>query len=156
MPVGDIEIVEVDPAHDDARRCLQAYEAELNERFDTGYALDRTLPLGADDLRSPAGHFLVAYRDGEAVGCGGLKLHGAAPAEIKRVWVAPGARGVGLARRLVDELEAQARSAGAPAVELDTNRALVEAIAMYRRLGYVEVEPFNEEPFAHHWFRKDL
>jgi len=61
-----------------------------------------------------------------------------------------------VARRLLAELEDRARAAGARAVRLDTNRTLVEAIAMYRKLGYVEIEPFNEEPYAHHWFEKDL
>ena len=149
-------MVEVDPAHEDAQRCLRAYEAELNGRFDAGFDVDAALPLPADELRAPAGCFLVAYRDGEPVGCGGLKLHGQEPAEIKRVWVDARVRGVGLARRLLADLEARARAAAAPAVQLDTNRTLTEAIAMYRKLGYVEVEPFNDEPYAHHWFQKDL
>ena len=151
-----MDIRELDPAHGDAQRCLRAYEVELNERFDAGFDVGAALPLPADELRAPAGCFLVAYRDGEPIGCGGLKLHGADPAEIKRVWVDPRARGLGLARRLIAALEDRARDGGAPAVQLDTNRSLVEAIAMYQTLGYVEVEPFNDEPYAHHWFQKDL
>ena len=151
-----MDIREIDPAHEDAQHCLRSYEAELNERFDTGFDVDAALPLPVDELRAPAGSFLVAYRDGQPVGCGGLKRHGRDPAEIKRLWVDPQARGTGLARRLVAELEERARSAGAPAVQLDTNRTLVEAIAMYRNLGYREIEPFNQEPYAHHWFQKDL
>jgi GNAT superfamily N-acetyltransferase len=154
--VGDVQIRVVDPAEGDAQRCLQAYEAELDERFETGYGFDSTLPLPVDELREPAGVFLVAYRDDEPVGCGGLKLHGDDPAEVKRVWVAPEARGLGLARQLMAELEDRARAAGAPAVQLDTNRTLTEAIAMYRALGYVEVDAYNDEPYAHHWFRKPL
>jgi ribosomal protein S18 acetylase RimI-like enzyme len=154
--VADVDIREVAPAEEGAQQCLHAYEAELDERFDTGFDVDAALPLPADELRAPVGCFLVAYRDGAAVGCGGLKLHGTGPAEIKRVWVDPSARGLGLARRLLDELEDRARAAGAPAVRLDTNRTLVEAIAMYRKLGYVEIAPFNQEPFAHHWFEKVL
>jgi ribosomal protein S18 acetylase RimI-like enzyme len=65
-------------------------------------------------------------------------------------------RGLGLGRRLLSELEQEARSRGARAVRLDTNRALVEAIAMYRAAGYEEVDAFNEEPVAHHWFEKAL
>src|SRR5436190_14727197 len=156
LPMGDVDLRVVDPADDDAQRCLRAYEAELHERFDAGFEVGSALPLPADELRAPAGCFLVAYRDGEAVGCGGLKLHGSAPAEIKRLWVDRAARGIGLARRLLTELEHRARAAGAPAVELDTNRTLTDAIGLYRATGYVEVEPFNDEPYAHHWFRKDL
>ena len=154
--VGEVTIEVVDPSDDDAQRCLRAYEAELDERFDVGFEVDSALPLPADDLRAPAGCFLVAYRDGEAIGCGGLKLHGTDPAEIKRVWVHRSARGLGLARRLLTELEDQARAAGAPAVQLDTNRTLTEAIALYRKTGYVEIEAFNDEPYAHHWFQKIL
>jgi ribosomal protein S18 acetylase RimI-like enzyme len=72
------------------------------------------------------------------------------------MWVAESARGLGIGRRLLAELEARAAQSGAPAVRLDTNRALVEAIAMYRSAGYVEVPAFNDEPFAHHWFEKRL
>ncbi len=146
----------VDPGDDDAQRCLRGYEAELNDRFDAGFEVDAALPLPADDLRVPAGCFLVAYRDGEAIGCGGLKLHGPDPAEIKRVWVDRSARGLGLAGRLLAELEDRARAAGASAVRLDTNRTLTEAIALYRKTGYLEIEAFNDEPYAHHWFEKTL
>lgn len=72
------------------------------------------------------------------------------------MWVAPEARGLGVGRRLLEELERLARDRGAAAVRLETNRALTEAIALYRRTGYVEVEAFNEEPYAHHWFEKRL
>ena len=113
-PVREVTIEVVDPADDDAQRCLRAYEAELNERFDGGFEVDSALPLPADELRPPSGCFLVAYRGGEAVGCGGLKLHGDDPAEIKRVWVDPAARGLGLARRLMRELEDRARARRAP------------------------------------------
>jgi ribosomal protein S18 acetylase RimI-like enzyme len=154
--VEPVIIEEVDPAGEDAQQCLRAYQAELDERFDTGFAVDSALPLPADDLRAPAGCFLVAYRDGGVIGCGGLKLHGADAAEIKRVWVAGAARGTGVARRLMAALEERARAAGAPAVQLDTNRTLTEAIALYRRLGYREIDAFNDEPYAHHWFQKDL
>ncbi len=72
------------------------------------------------------------------------------------MWVAESARGLGIARRLLTALEADALRSGARAVRLDTNRRLVEAIAMYRSAGYVEVPAFNNEPFAHHWFEKTL
>ena len=65
-------------------------------------------------------------------------------------------RGLGLGRRLVAELERRAAEAGATTVRLDTNGALTEAIALYRSSGYEEVEPFNDEVYAHHWFAKPL
>ncbi len=68
----------------------------------------------------------------------------------------PAVRGLGLGRRLLAELEAHAADGGARAVRLETNRALQEAIAMYRAAGYREVAAFNDEPYAHHWFEKAL
>jgi ribosomal protein S18 acetylase RimI-like enzyme len=72
------------------------------------------------------------------------------------MWVAPSARGLGLGRRLLGELEARAAGAGARVVQLETNGSLSEAIALYRAAGYREVPPFNDEPYAHHWFEKAL
>ena len=72
------------------------------------------------------------------------------------MWVADAVRGLGIGRRLLAELEGYAASAGARTVRLETNRALTEAINMYRKAGYAEVPAFNDEPFAHHWFEKHL
>ena len=90
------------------------------------------------------------------VGCGALKFHAAAPAELKRMWVAPEARGLGLGRRLLSVLETHATAAGARVIHLETNRTLKEAISLYRSAGYEEVAAFNDEPYAHHWFEKRL
>ncbi len=103
-----------------------------------------------------AGAFLLATLRGEPAGSGALKFHGAEPAELKRMWVAAHVRGLGLGRRLLDELERCARDNGARAVRLETNQSLTEAIALYRSAGYVEVDAFNGEPYAHHWFEKRL
>jgi ribosomal protein S18 acetylase RimI-like enzyme len=104
----------------------------------------------------PAGLFLVATLHSEAVGCGGLKFHGDAPAEVKRMWVAPAARGLGLGRRLLSELEAHAAAYRVSVLRLETNGSLAEAISLYRTSGYREVDAFNDEPYAHHWFEKIL
>lgn len=145
-----------DPTSDDARYCVDAYFDELDGRFESGFDPERSLSADADDLTEPEGLLLLARLHGEPVGCGALKLHENEPAEIKRMWVAPSARGLGLGRRLLDELEEQARVRGAAKVRLETNRTLTEAISLYRSAGYEEVEPFNEEPYAHHWFEKRL
>jgi DNA-binding MarR family transcriptional regulator/GNAT superfamily N-acetyltransferase len=144
------------PRSADARWCVTQYFLELHERFDVGFDPARSISAEADELTPPAGALIVARLRGAPVGCGALKLHGDAPAEIKRMWVAPEARGLGLGRRLLHELEARARRAGAPAARLETNRNLTEAISLYRRSGYVEVEACNDEPYAHHWFEKGL
>jgi ribosomal protein S18 acetylase RimI-like enzyme len=72
------------------------------------------------------------------------------------MWVSSSARGLGLGRRLLGELETAAARGGATIVHLETNRALTEAIALYRSAGYREVPAFNDEPFADHWFEKRL
>ena len=76
--------------------------------------------------------------------------------EIKRMWTAPGARGLGIARRMLRALEEKARQAGLTRLQLETNRTLSEAQGLYRKEGYEEVAPFNAEPYAHHWFEKRL
>lgn len=151
-----VRITEVDPASPAAEACLRAYYLELDRRFDAGFDPERTLPAAAAEMRPPSGTFLVAWRDGEAIGCAGLKLPEPGVAECKRMWVAESARGGGLGRRLLDEVVDRARAAGAATLRLDTNRNLAPAIAMYRAAGFVEVPAFNDEPYAHHWFARDL
>jgi DNA-binding MarR family transcriptional regulator/GNAT superfamily N-acetyltransferase len=151
-----VEIRPVDPEDADARRCLDAYFAELNRRSESGFDPAAGVTAEPHELRPPAGVMLLAYLGGEPVGCGALKHHPGAPSDIKRMWVADAARGLGLGRRLLTELEACAAANGARAVRLETNRNLHEAIALYRTAGYVEVAAFNAEPFADHWFEKRL
>jgi DNA-binding MarR family transcriptional regulator/GNAT superfamily N-acetyltransferase len=144
------------PTTADAKWCLRQYFAELNTRFDGGFDPFRSISADADDLTRPAGALVLARLRSRPVACGALKFHGNEPAELKRMWVEPSARGFGLGARLLRELERLARLSGARVVRLETNRALREAIALYRRSGYVEVAPFNDEPYAHHWFEKRL
>jgi len=151
-----VTIAPEDPTTAEAAWCLEQYFAEIDVRFEGGFDRKRCRPLEAPEMMPPAGLLLIARLRGEPVGCGALRLHNSAPAEIKRMWVAPAARGLGLGRRLLGELEERAWLAGARVVHLDTNRALTEAIALYRRSGYREVSPFNDEVHAHHWFEKEL
>jgi GNAT superfamily N-acetyltransferase len=151
-----VEIAPIDPAHPQARHCINEYFAELNRRFDAGFDPTQSISADEDELRPPAGLLLVARLRGEPIGCGALKFHDDAPTELKRMWVAKSARGLGVGRRLLSELEKRAAENGARTVRLETNRSLVEAISLYRSAGYVEVAPFNSEPYAHHWFERDL
>ena len=144
------------PASRDVQWCLQQYFAELNERFESGFDPRIALPTDAPELTPPAGAWIIARLHGRPVGCGAVKLQGNGAAYLKRMWVSREARGIGLGRRLLAELESWARHAGAARVQLETNRALSEAIALYRASGYVEVPAFNAEPYAHHWFEKPL
>jgi GNAT superfamily N-acetyltransferase/DNA-binding MarR family transcriptional regulator len=144
------------PADPRARSCVRAYARDIAQRFDGGFDPARSNPVHDEELLPPAGVFLLATLNAEPVGCGAVKLHREAPAEIKRVWVADTVRGLGLGRRLLGALERYAADRGRTAVRLDTNRTLVEAIALYRSAGYSEIEPYNTEPYAHHWFEKKL
>jgi ribosomal protein S18 acetylase RimI-like enzyme len=151
-----VHVAVEDPGSDDAQWCVQQYFTELSARFNTGF--DPSLSISADiaELTPPAGLFLIARMEGRPVGCGALKLHPGAPAELKRMWIARDARGMGLGRRLLAELEEHAGDAGVEILRLETNESLAEAIALYRSSGFLEVPAFNDEPYAHHWFEKRL
>src|SRR5262245_44749182 len=151
-----VEIRDVDPNHPDARQCFRAYFAELDARSESGFDPAAGISAEPHELTPPAGCLVIAYLHGEPVGCGAVKHHPGEPSEIKRMWVSASARGLGLGRRLLGELEARVGESGATMARLETNRALVEAIALYRSAGYREVPPFNDEPFADHWFEKQL
>jgi DNA-binding MarR family transcriptional regulator len=152
LTASSVEIRAVDPGHPDAKGCLVPYRDELKRR--TGRDPGTSLPVSDESIRPPTGLNLVAYLGGEPIGSGALK-GGGAP-EIKRLWVSEAARGLGVGRRLMDTLESAAAERGATSVRLDTNGALSEAIAMYRKRGYVEVEPYNEEPMSDLWLEKVL
>ena len=156
LTAGLVEIGVADPAGSAAQFCLRSYFAELDSRFGDGFDPGASLPADAADLVEPAGLLLLARLHGEPVGCGALRFHGAEPAELKRMWVAGSARGLGVGRRILTELEHHARRRGATVVRLETSRQLTEAIHLYRSAGYAEVPAFNDEPYAHHWFEKRL
>jgi len=151
-----IAIEQADPRSAPARECLQAYYDELGRRFASGFDVSLSRDPDADDMLAPRGAFLLAWSDGLPVGCVGLKNGGAQAAEVKRLWVAPSARGLGLARRLMDAVEDAARALGLPLLRLDTNRALPEAIELYRKTGWREIPRFNDDPYPDMFFEKRL
>ena len=149
-----VRIDEEPPTTPDAQYCLACYFDELQNRFDAGFdAAEAAAAL--DEFLPPRGTFLIVRRSGEPIGCGGIKpFEGAA--YIKRMWVAPSARGRGVGKRLLQALEDRARSLGYRTICLETNKALTQAQQLYRSSGYREVAPFNDEPYANHWFEKRL
>jgi len=156
-PAAGVEIGVADPSGPAARHCLEQYFAELAVRFPAGFDLSRD--GGGDalsELAPPRGCLLVAHLAGEPVGCAGLRLLEPDLGEIKRMWVAPGARGCGIGRRFLRELEQRARDRGLRALRLDTHSSLGEALRLYRSCGYAEIARFNDNPYAHHWFEKIL
>ncbi len=140
----------------EAAACMQAYFAELSQRF--GQHFDPR-PVDSDSaaMTPPRGIFLIA---GAVLGCVGLRTgaEGLAPGmgEVKRLWVSPVARGQGLAQRLMAAVEAEARALGLHLLRLDTSRHLPEAQALYLRHGWAEIAAYNTNPHADHWFEKRL
>jgi ribosomal protein S18 acetylase RimI-like enzyme len=140
-------------------RLLAAYEAEL---VSLGVTLNHGWSGGVTpaQLAPPQGAWLVGWRStergDEAVACGGVRLLSPDVCEIKRMYVDPSARGAGLARRLLGELEEAGVALGARAARLDTGRDMEPAIGLYRATGYVEIDDYNANPDAGWWFEKQL
>src|SRR5213080_2313225 len=121
LTAASVEITPVDPEHPDARHCLAEYVAELNRRSERDFDPSVGATALPHEVRPPAGEFLVVYLEGEAVGCGALKHHADAPAEIKRMWIAPRDRGLGLGRQLLSRLEELASAGGARVARIETS-----------------------------------
>lgn len=160
----EIVLAAVRPDSPDGLTALRAYASELARRWpDKAPNPTSTEEFLADDplaLAPPGGVFVVATQADRVVGCAGLRLEGVdvppGAGEIKRMWVDPGVRGQGLGTRLLAHLTELAREAGLRRLVLDTADDLVEARALYVRAGFVETEPYNANPYAHHWFTRDL
>ncbi len=155
MIASTVEVRECDPRHPDARFCLETYYTELAVRFLEGYD-PAVSPVADAEMTPPAGLLLVADLHEEPVGCGALIFYPGAVGLVKRMWVAPAVRGLGVGRRILHELEDRARGHGVRLMRLETKDELSEALRMYRTSGYREVAPFNDEPYADHWFEKPL
>lgn len=138
-----------------AQALLDAYFASRELGF-TGGVYRRTMPDPAAFV-PPRGTFLVVFdEDDTAVGCGGVRLLDDHRAEVKHLWLDPSTRGRGWGRTLLIELEARAVGLGARVIVLDTNATLEAAQGLYRSSGYDEIDPYNDNPNATHWFGKPL
>lgn len=143
--LGDVEIVRVGYGHPDALQLIEDVQAEYVVRYG---GRDET-PLDPLMFEPPDGCFYVGYRDGEAVATGAWRRSTVAAlgsdqtAEIKRMYVAPCARGTGLGRRMLAHLETSAAEHGAEVVILETGVRQPEAIAMYETSGYTPIPGFG-------------
>lgn len=146
----------VDGGSAEAQWAMGRYFDELDHRFPGGFDPGDALATAANRYRPPAGLFVVGHLGDDVVACVALEHLDAATAEIKRMWVDEACRGQGLARRLLAHIEAEARAAGARVILLDTNGTLLSAIVLYRSSGYAETAPYNDNPYAELWFRKEL
>jgi len=156
LRLAGLRIERVSPGADAARRCVARYFEELGRRFERGFDPAASIPADDRDLVPPGGVFLVGSIDGEPVACGAIKTIESGVGSLKRMWVADDVRGLGIGRRMLEALEAEAPCLGLDVLRLETNRALGEAIRLYRTAGYQEVPRFNDDPYAHHWFEKRL
>lgn len=145
-----------DPGGSAARGCLDAYYRELDQRFDGGFDPHAAAYSGSAEGVPLQVKCVVAWLGGVPAGCGFLQWADQSVGELKRMWVAPHARGRGIARGILQVLEQAARDAVLAAVRLDTNRVLTEAHALYRSAGYAEIARYSDNPYAHHWFGKQL
>lgn len=157
--MADVELRAARSDSAESVRLLAAYEAEL---VSLGVTLNHGWAGGVtpEQLAAPEGAWLVGWRGDpavqEAVCCGGVRLLSPEVAEIKRMYVDPSARGAGLARRLLADLESAAVDLGARVTRLDTGRDMAPAVSLYRRTGYVEIDDYNGNPDAGWWFEKAL
>jgi DNA-binding MarR family transcriptional regulator len=150
---SEITIQEADPGSSEAQRCLLAYAGELDHRFPEGFPPSDL--VSAEEIRA-GGACLIARDRRRAVGCGILRHVAGGAFEIRHLWVSPDARGLGVARLLLAQLERVAAERGSPTIQLDTHRILTEAIALYQTSGYQEISPYDANPHAHLWFEKQL
>ncbi|MFF3601872.1 GNAT family N-acetyltransferase [Kitasatospora indigofera] len=171
-----IEISIEPPLSAEARAVTMRYFDDLVSRYHGRPAtpeeiadVDASYP--SELLQAPSGLLLLARRGAEVLGCAGMRFvtdtEPAADAgldasarvrlgEVTRVFVDGSARGLGVARLLMAELETQARSLGLAALRLDTRSDLVEARGLYAAVGFTEGAAHNDDPYAEHWFRKEL
>jgi len=150
-----VDIRPVSPRSADARRLLTDYLDDLERRLD-GWTKAGYVDAAPEELIPPAGALLLAYDGGEAVACGAVHVISPGVAEVKRMFVAPRARGRGMGRALLDALEREAVELGCDVARLDSTEPLAEAMALYRSAGYVEIGDYNGNPNATTWLERRL
>jgi GNAT superfamily N-acetyltransferase len=156
-----VKIEPLAPDHPGAVAVLRAYMHEIAGRYNgrpmTEQEIDELqVEHPNDDLAPPTGLLLVAREGDDVLGCVGLRLLEPKIAELTRMFVHADARGRGIASQLIGSVEQAARDLGATRMRLDTRRDLVEARALYPKHGYVEIDDYNGDYYADHWFEKSL
>jgi len=140
-PIAEmITIAKEDPRSEDVSRLLSAFVEEVKKRYDSPPA-----DVGIFDpelVSVPGSVFLVARRDGNAVGCGALVPMDEYCVEVKRMFVANGERGLGIATMILAELERLSREFDYDAMRLETGIKQPESIALYGKAGFYRIPNF--------------
>jgi ribosomal protein S18 acetylase RimI-like enzyme len=140
QPLSDVSVTIESPESGAAKWCLNSLLEEL-DTLGLGDDSALNIPTGVDALVEPNGLLLVARFGDQPLGCGALTFHGTRPAEVSRLWVSAEARGLGIGRLLLTELEQYTFERGVSTLRLHVNRAQAEALALYRSAGYHQLEP---------------
>ena len=154
-------MAETPAQHPEAAAILREYMNELASRYHGRPATPDEVDIAlshepSDDLVPPTGAFLLARYGRQLVGCVGVRMVAPGLSALTKVYVRPDHRGRGGGKRIVTAAEEAAKRLGAVRMRLDTRDDLVEARALYAAMGYAEVEAFNDDQYAEHWFSKDL
>lgn len=152
----EIVFAEVNYDSDIATQCLNAFAEEVSTRLGIPFDLETSGDPDLSQMQHPHGTFIIAILDDTPLGCVGIKGDGGTIAEVKRMWIAPEARRLGLARRMMIAAEDAARTLGITTLRLDTNSTLVEAIQLYETMGWTPTERFNDNPYPDRFFQKAL
>lgn len=146
----------VEAADSAASRALQAaFFADITSRYPE-WSPAASQSVGVSDLAPPSGVWIVAYLDDRPVGCGGLQAFGSTIGEVRRIFLDAAARGHGIGRALLTELEAHAHRIGYERVRLTTGDGQPEALGLFQSAGYEEIAPFTDGAFTRHWMEKAL
>jgi ribosomal protein S18 acetylase RimI-like enzyme len=161
MPASPIRVSAASPASAAAENVSFRYYEDIVSRYHGRPALLQEIVSAqagypSHDLRPPRGLLLLARQGHAVLGCAGMRIRPGQIGEVTRVFVEPAARGQGVGRLLMQNLERECRAVGLTAVRLDTRTDLVEARGLYASLGFIEGEAHNTDPYANHWFRKEL
>jgi GNAT superfamily N-acetyltransferase len=135
---------------------MSDYLDELGARQGESFDRARYVDAAPAEFEAPAGLLLIAYAGEDPVACGGVRVIGPGVAEIKRMYVAPSARGRGLGRTLLGALEAAAADLGCDHVRLDTAASFTEAVGLYHSAGYTDIADYNGNPHASVWMERRL
>ena len=157
LRAATVEIDVVDPRSPAAQAALEQYFGELDERFPSGF--DPGAAGAADaapHCARPTARSSSCAATTTPIGCGGVQRIDADTGEIKRMWIHPDWRGLGLGGRLLTQLEAAAATLGRAPRRARHQRDAAEAITMYERAGYHPIDRYNDNPYAQRWFAKDL